>query len=157
MSARMPAPRRQQKFWIAVASAEHARRGRAGFMQVCHGKEAPLKRLHKGDGIVYYSPTETFKGKDRLQAFTLIGYVRDERVYSVDMGEGFVPCRRDVDYAEAEQAPIRPFLDRLDLTRGRPDWGYRLRFGLVEITRNDFFTIAGAMGARFYAPRPIPA
>ena len=35
--------------WIAVASAEHARLGRdhrpVGFMQVGHGKHAPLKRM----------------------------------------------------------------------------------------------------------------
>ena len=35
-----------RKNWIAVASAEHARRGRddpkGGFMQVGHGKLAPL-------------------------------------------------------------------------------------------------------------------
>lgn len=34
------------RYWIAVASAEHARRGKAGFMQVNHGKEAPLRRVH---------------------------------------------------------------------------------------------------------------
>jgi hypothetical protein len=46
------------RYWIAVASAGHARRGRqAGFMQVCHGKGGPLRRLRAGDGIVYYSPT----------------------------------------------------------------------------------------------------
>lgn len=33
------------KSWIAVASAEHVRSGRSqGFMQVCHGKAAPLRR-----------------------------------------------------------------------------------------------------------------
>jgi EVE domain-containing protein len=62
--------------WIAVASAEHVRIGRAqGFMQVCHGKAAPLRRLAPGDRIAYYSPTESFGGKDRLQAFTAIGVV----------------------------------------------------------------------------------
>ena len=35
--------------WIAVASAEHVRRGRAdGFMQVCHGKGGPLARIRAG-------------------------------------------------------------------------------------------------------------
>jgi hypothetical protein len=57
--------------WIAVACAQHVARGRAGgFMQVGHGKGGPLRRLHAGDGIVYYSPTVSLKGKDRLQAFT---------------------------------------------------------------------------------------
>ncbi len=32
--------------WVAVASAEHVRIGReTGFMQVCHGKAAPIKSL----------------------------------------------------------------------------------------------------------------
>jgi len=62
--------------WIAIASAEHVRRGRAeGFMQVGHGKAAPLKRIAPGDGVIYYSPTITLGGKDRLQAFTAVGVV----------------------------------------------------------------------------------
>ena len=36
------------KYWIAVASAEHVRRGRSeGFMQVNHGKQGPLKRIQE--------------------------------------------------------------------------------------------------------------
>jgi hypothetical protein len=67
------------KYWIVVASAEHVRRGHAGgFIQAGHGKEAPLRRMRRGDGIVCYSPTETLGGKDRLQAFTAIGLVKDE-------------------------------------------------------------------------------
>ena len=41
--------------WIAVASAEHVRLGRAqGFMQVCHGKGGPLRRTAPGDTVIYY-------------------------------------------------------------------------------------------------------
>ena len=29
----------------------------AGFMQVSHGKAAPLRRIRPGDGVAYYSPT----------------------------------------------------------------------------------------------------
>lgn len=62
--------------WVAVASAEHVRHGRrGGFMQVCHGKAGPLRRIHPGDRVVYYSPTISFGGKDRLQAFTALGTV----------------------------------------------------------------------------------
>ena len=135
------------KFWIAVASAEHARRGRAGFMQVNHGKAAPLRRLSPGDGVIYYSPTTTFRGTDKLQAFTLIGRVRDEEVYVGEMGEGFTPWRRNVDYAPSRDAPIAPLLDRLEFSRGKPNWGYQMRFGLFEISEADFRTIAAAMGA----------
>jgi EVE domain len=134
--------------WIAVASAEHVRRGRvAGFMQVCHGKGAPLRRVQPGDGIVYYSPTEVFGGNDGLRAFTAIGRVRDTEPYQFDMGNGFRPFRRDVDWAEAAETPIRPLLALLEFTAGKPNWGYQLRFGLIEVGAHDFAVIAEAMGA----------
>jgi hypothetical protein len=42
--------------WIAVACARHVGHGRAcGFMQACHAKGGPLRRLRAGDGIVYHS------------------------------------------------------------------------------------------------------
>jgi hypothetical protein len=136
-----------RRFWVAVASADHARRGKElGIMQVSHGKAGPLRRIRAGDGVAYYSPTVTLGGKDRLQAFTLIGTVKDDRVYQGDMGEGFQAFRRDVTYAEANEASILPLLDQLELTRGKRNWGYPFRFGLVEIGRRDFDTIAAAMG-----------
>lgn len=136
-----------RRCWVAVACADHARRGKAlGIMQVCHGKGGPLRRVRVGDGVVYYSPTVSFRGKDRLQAFTIIGIATGDRVYQVDMGGGFRPFRRDVAYVEAEEAPILPLLDQLALTRGRRNWGYPLRFGIVEIAKGDLDTIAAAMG-----------
>ena len=134
------------KHWIAVASAEHARRGKAGFMQVNHGKAAPLKRIHPGDGVAYYSPTVSFGGKDKLQAFTLIGRVKEGDIYQGEMGD-WVAHRRDVDWADAHDAPIAPLLDHLDFTAGKTNWGYQLRFGLFEISEHDFELIAQAMGA----------
>lgn len=115
-------------------------------MQVGHGKAGPLRRIRAGDGVAYYSPTVTLGGKDRVQAFTLIGTVKDDRVYQVDMGEGFRPFRRDVTYAKAGEASILPLLDQLELTRGKRNWGYSFRFGFVEISKRDFETIAAAMG-----------
>jgi len=135
------------KYWIAVASAEHARRGKAGFMQVNHGKKTPLQRIRAGDGVTYYSPAETIGGKDRLQSFTTIGRVRDEEVYQGVMGGDFTPWRRNVDYVEASDAPIALLLDELEFTRGNRNWGYQMRFGLFEISEHDFRTIAMSMGA----------
>jgi len=141
--------------WIAVASADHARRGRTGgFMQVCHGKGGPLRRLREGDGIVYYSPTVSFGGDDRLQAFTSVGFVKDERIYQVDMGGGFQPYRRDVNYVDASEASILPLLDTLELTRGKRNWGYPFRMGLVEITARDFAMISAAMNAAAVGSKP---
>ena len=136
------------RFWIAVACAAHARRGkREGFMQVCHGKGAPLRRFQAGDGVVYYSPTTVMGKPDRLQAFTTIGRVADARTYQADMDDGFAPFRRDVAYHDAAETPIAPLLDALALTRGKRNWACPFRFGLIEISAADFATIAQAMGA----------
>jgi hypothetical protein len=132
--------------WIAVASAEHVRRGRKeGFMQVCHGKKGPLQRVQPGDGVVYYSPTELFRGPGKLQAFTAIGRVRDGLPYAFDMGGGFVPYRRDVDWFEAEERTILPLLDKLEFSAGRRNWGYQFRFGLFTISAADFALIGRTM------------
>lgn len=138
--------------WLAVASAEHVRLGRSqGFMQVCHGKAAPLRRIRPGDRVVYYSPTTAFRGKDRLQAFTAMGVVQMGEPYAHDMGGGFVPFRRDVVWFEANQAPIQPLLDRLEFSAGVRNWGYQLRFGLLAISVADMDLIAAAMDARVSA------
>ena len=138
------------RHWIAVACAEHARRGRAlGIMQVCHGKGAPLRRLKAGDGVVYYSPTASLGGKDRLQAFTTIGHGHGRAYLSGRHGRRLssVPPRRLL-CGGAGCADPAPLLDRLELTRGKRNWGYAFRFGLVEIGAPDFAVIADAMGAK---------
>jgi hypothetical protein len=138
----------EKSFWLAVASADHVRRGRReGFMQVSHGKAAPLRRIRPGDGVVYYSPSTVQGEKDGLRSFTAIGLVRAGEPYQGDMGGGFLPFRRDVDWADASEAPIAPLLDRLELTAGKQNWGYQLRFGLLKIGEADFAVIASAMGA----------
>ena len=135
--------------WIATASADHVRRGLAdGVMQVCHGKSAPLARTRPGDGIAYYSPTVTFRGTDRLQAFTAIGRITDLPLYPHDMGDGFIAQRRDVTWWDAAEAPIRPLLDDLDFTRGRRTWGQPFRYGIFRVSEADFNRIAGAMQVR---------
>jgi len=143
------------RHWVAVASAEHVRLGRSqGFMQVCHGKAAPLRRIGNGDHVVCYSPSEVFRGADRLQSFTAIGLVNDSVPYQTDMGGGFCPFRRDVDWLTAEQAPIKPLLERLEFTSGKRSWGYPFRFGLFEISGHDMAVIAAAMGTSI-APREL--
>jgi EVE domain len=146
---REPAMTGQPQNWIAVASAEHVRRGRSeGFMQVCHGKATPLRRVRPGSCVVYYSPTETFGGSDRLQAFTAFGIVRDGEAYQVDMGGGFHPFRRRIDWLDTRPAPIKPLLEQLELTRGQRNWSQRFRFGLVAIDARDMTVIAEAMAFR---------
>jgi EVE domain len=132
--------------WIAVACADHVARGReGGFMQVAHGKVAPLRRIQPGDLVTYYAPTHTMGGKDPVQSFVSIGCVKPGEPYLFDMG-GFTPYRRDVDWWQASTAPIKPLLQALELTRGKTSWGYAFRFGLIKITPADFALIATAMG-----------
>jgi len=115
-------------------------------MQVCHGKDAPLRRLRPGDAVIYYSPTEHMGGGTRLQAFTALGRVREGAPYQVEMAEGFHPFRRDVDWSDAVDAPIAPLLERLSFTAGQRNWGARFRFGLFQILEEDLRIIQEAMG-----------
>jgi hypothetical protein len=137
-----------RRYWIGVAAANHIARGKAGgFMQVNHGKEAPLKRLQPGDVIAYYSPVREFGGKDSLKAFTALGLVKPCAPYQGDMGGGFVPFRRDVDWLDVQEAAIVPLLQSLSFTKGQSHWGYKFRFGLFEISESDMAVIGEAMGA----------
>ncbi|HKT17823.1 MAG TPA: EVE domain-containing protein [Stellaceae bacterium] len=136
-----------QKNWVAVASADHARRGgEGGFIQVSHGKLAPLKRIAPGDRVAAYAPTVTMGGKDKCQAFILIGIVRAGEPYQMTMNEDFKPFRRDVEWTSRQETPIAPLLETLDFTKGRRNWGYQLRFGLFAISDHDIDAIAQAMG-----------
>jgi hypothetical protein len=139
----------KRRNWLGLASADHIRRGRAnGFMQLGHGKRAPLMRVKPGDCIVYYSPVTTYGSKDKLQSFTAIGVVKAGEPYEATMGEGFRAFRRDVAWKKARETPIAGLLDKLELTKGKVNWGYQLRFGLIELTAHDINAIARAMGVK---------
>ena len=115
-------------------------------MQVSHGKAAPLRRIHPDDWVVYYSPTEVLRGKGGLQSFTAIGTVKDGVPYQADMGCGFSPFRRNVNWRTAQETPIKPLLGGLQFTAATRNWGFQLRFGLFEISERDMAMIAAAMG-----------
>lgn len=129
-------------YWVVTACADHAGRGRVeGIIQANHGKEAPLKRLRPGDGVVIYSPRLSYPDGDALQAFTQIG-----RIATGDPFAAGTMWRRAVDWqAAVVSAPIRPLLDQLEITRGLPNWGAAFRFGLTRLSRADFARISGAM------------
>ena len=146
-----PPVQRARRNWIAVACLEHALRGCAepeqGFMQVCHGKRGQLQRMAGGDRVVYYAPTRTMGGKDKVQAFVSAGLVMPRAPYAFDMGAGFVPYRRDVAYVPAPAAPIAPLLDQLGFVEDRQRWGCKFRFGLFEVGSADMRCILHAMQA----------
>ena len=135
-----------QSSWIAVASGEHVSLGRSlGFMQVCHGKAAPLRRVHAGDRIIYYSPERQFRGRDGLQTFNAFGHASNSAPYQVSMSKAFHPWRRDVEWQDARETPIRPLLGYLAFARGNRNWGYPFRFGLFQIEDCDADIIEAAM------------
>ena len=116
-------------------------------MQVCHGKLGPLRRVQPGDRVAYYAPTITMGGKDTYQCFISIGIVQDGDAYPFEMGEGFVPHRRNVTYVRGAEASILPLLDAFEFVENRQRWGYKFRFGLFDISDHDMQCIAQAMKA----------
>jgi hypothetical protein len=137
-----------QSYWIGVASRDHVRRGvSGGFCQLGHGSMHAVRRLSPGDWIVYYSPRSQLDGGEPVQAFTAIGRIAPAEAYQADMGSGFVAGRRDVDFLECGEAPIRPLVDRLGFIANKKNWAYPFRFGLLSVSQEDFRLIAEAMGA----------
>jgi hypothetical protein len=138
---------RPARNWLIVAAADHVRRGRAeGFVQVNHGKLPPLRRIMPGDRVVCYSPSTGFRGKDRLQSFTAIGIAGEGEPYQVEMSPDFSPFRREIAWLESQDVPIQPLLPELELTAGKSNWGYQMRFGLLPLSEHDMDLIATAMG-----------
>lgn len=151
------------RFWLGVASLDHVTKGvEGGFAQLCHGSAAELRRMGAGDWIIYYSPRERMKDGLPVQSFTALGQVLDRPVYAVDMGDGFIPNRRDVDFHAVRRVPIGPLLTQLDFTRAAlPNWGQPLRRGVVELSEGDFRRISTAMVGKSFdchrGPREVPA
>ncbi len=135
--------RKLPRYWIGVASRRHVLKGvEGGFAQLCHGKAQPLRRMAKGDWIVYYSPQEVLGEKRACRRFTALGEVVGDRIYPVEMSPGFEPFRVDIRYLSIQEASIHPLLERLAFIRDRRRWGYVFRFGHLQIAEADFRLIA---------------
>jgi len=140
-------PTAPRQFWIGVVSREHVRLGiNGGFIQLGHGKKAPVQRLRAGDALVMYSPRTAYPDGAPLQAFTAIGVVSTGKVYQVQMTEDFKPYRVDVSFLKAKEAPIKPLIDALSFIKSKTHWGAAFRFGQIKIPAEDFKLIAKAMG-----------
>jgi len=114
-------------------------------MQVCHGKAPPIRRVQPGDGVVYYSPTITFGSKVPYRAFTAAGIAEAGAPYLFEMGDGFRPWRRNVQWHAAREIPAASVLERLSFAAGRRNWAYGLRFGLMAVPPQDFGVILSVM------------
>jgi len=138
---------RESRYWIGVVSRDHVANAVAqGFVQLNHGKSQPLARMQPGDGFAFYSPRESYPDGAMLQAFTAIGRIADGDVYEATMPELGTIFRRGVAFLDATAAPIRPLVPQLTFIHSKQHWGAAFRFGLVRVPREDFATIAAAMG-----------
>lgn len=136
----------KKRFWIAVVSKEHVLRGVEGnYMQACHGKKAPLAKMKKGDGFLFYSSKISMKGDEKCQAFTAIGEVKDDIVYQFQMSESFIPFRRNIDFFKSEDVSILPLIEDLEFIQDKKYWGYNFRYGFLEIGEKDFNFIQSKM------------
>lgn len=136
------------RYWIGVASHDHVKIAEAGgFCQFNHGKEAPVRRLSPGDGLVYYAPRTSRQNGAPLQSFVAIGTLCAGNTYQAQQSDCFHPRRRDVQYRPSSVAPIAPLLSHLSFSAGGANWGMVMRRGLFEITGDDFEIIAQAMKA----------
>ena len=134
------------RYWIGVASKEHVQRGlQDNFCALCHGKAAPLRRMQEGDWLLYYSNRDRYADKKPYQQFTAIGQVGPLDLQERDMG-GFKLLQRPITYLEGlRDAPIKPLLEELSFVTDPKRWGFRLRFGHFEVTKEYFELIKNAM------------
>lgn len=132
--------------WINTVSRDHVELGvRGRFTQANHGKPHMLRRMARGDWIVFYSPRTVYPDGPPLQAFTAIGQVADDEPYLDPASPDEERWRRNVDFLDAKETPIRPLLDHLDFIEDKARWGYKFRFGVFKIGDDDLEVIRSAM------------
>ncbi|HZA08439.1 EVE domain-containing protein [Mycobacterium sp.] len=132
--------------WINVVSLDHVQRGvDGGFTQANHGKPHMLRKMVRGDWIVFYSPKTAYANGEPLQAFAAIGRIADDVPYQAEMAPDFHPWRRNVDFMDCTETPIRSLIDRLDFIDDKKRWGAKFRFGVITIDDHDLETIRQAM------------
>ena len=134
------------KNWIAVASAEHVRLGRSnGFMQVSHGKSAPLRRIERPSRILFADrrvprqrQAAILHGNRCRERGRSISSRHGRRILPVPSGCHLANGRGDTDSDASRAAGVHERQQEL---------GYQLRSGLAEISELDMLRIARAMGA----------
>jgi hypothetical protein len=134
-------------YWIGVVSRAHVDIGvEGGFIQLNHGKKAPLQKFCVGDALVMYSPRSSYPDGEPLQSFTAIGTIVSDEVYQVEITPDFKPYRIEVQFSRCNEAPIKPLIERLSFIKSKTHWGAVFRFGQLKIPAKDFALIANAMG-----------
>jgi hypothetical protein len=103
--------------------------------------------MARGDWIVFYSPKTDYPDGEPLQAFTAIGQIVDDEPYQAEVSPDSQPWRRNVDFLDCAEAPIRPLIEELEFIEDPARWGYKFRFGVFKISDHDLEVIRSAMTA----------
>ena len=101
--------------------------------------------MHQGDWAAFYSPKERYESLEKCRRFTAIGRIKDDPVYQARTNKDFTPFRRNVEFYPCAEVPIEPLIPLLSFVRNKRSWGYVFRFGMIQIPRTDFLTIASQM------------
>lgn len=136
----------EPSYWMNTVSLEHVQLGVEGsFTQADHGKDARLRKLRPGDGLVFYSPRTAMRSGRPLRQFTALGTVVGEEPFQVELRPDFRPWRLAVRFEPAQPVDVGPLLERLSFITDVKQWGVPFRQGLFEITADDFAVIRVAM------------
>jgi len=95
--------------------------------------------------VIFYSLKLEYDKLEKLQSFTAICRIVDENIYQYDMGGGFVPFRRNVQFLSSKDVSIFPLIHDLTFIKDKSHWGAPFRFGTLQIAEADFRLIAGLM------------
>jgi hypothetical protein len=148
---------RSEKYWIVVISKDHTMQGvHGGFLQACHGKEVPLRRMNANDWVVFYSPKLSMNGEEKCQSFTAIGQTTDDSIYQFQMTKDFEPFRLNVKFYDCTETSILPLIDKLEFIQNKNRWGYPFRFGFLEISATDFNLIFSQMLQHEISGKSLP-
>lgn len=133
-------------YWVNTVSLDHVEAGVAGgFTQADHGSDTRLRRLHAGDGIVFYSPRTGLRSGHPLQRFTALGIVTGDAPFQVTMTAAFHPWRLAVRFLPCVEVDAKPLISQLSFIPDPTRWGLVFRRGLFAIPEADYITIAVKM------------
>ena len=131
-------------YWINTVSADHVQRGVAGgFTQANHGKPYMLRKMARGDWIIFYSPKTALEQGESLQAFTAIGRVADDEPYQAVTGPAVAAQRWSS--CPARRHPSGRCWTSWQFIVDPQRWGYKFRFGVFRIDEPDFLLIRSTM------------
>jgi hypothetical protein len=135
------------RYWINTVSRNHVLTGiEGGFTQAQHGSPAGLRRLARGDRVLFYAPRTEYPDGPPLRRFVAVGEVVDDAPYQVEMTPDFHPWRRNLSFLPCTEAEIEPLIAGLEFIADKKRWGFPFRRGLFEIGAGDYARIARALG-----------